>query len=202
MSANIVLASSSKYRAASLQRLNLAFEQRASDVDETPQPQETAQQLAARLAADKALNLVSAYPNSIIIGCDQTGLCNDQLMHKPGSRTAAIEQLSKMSGCAATFYTAMTVIKTNQDGVASITHDLDTTDLKLRLLSVHEIEAYVDADMPLDCAGSFKIEALGITLFSEVKTVDPSALQGISLIQLTRRLKQLGIIFGSTQPKC
>ena len=72
MRANIVLASTSKYRAASLQRLNLAFEQRASNVDETPQPQETAQQLATRLAADKALSLVPAHPNSIIIGCDQT----------------------------------------------------------------------------------------------------------------------------------
>ena len=96
-----------------------------------------------------------------------------------------------------TFYTGMTIIKTNQQGVASITHDLDVTDLKLRTLSANEIEAYVDADTPIDCAGSFKIEALGITLFSEVKTRDPSALQGISLIQLTHRLKALGISFSS-----
>jgi len=197
MSANIVLASASKYRAASLRRLNLSFEQRVSNVDETPRPEETAQQLAIRLAADKAFSLTSVCPNSIIIGCDQTGSCNGQILHKPGSRSGAIAQLSDMSGCAATFYTGMTIIKTNQQGVASITHDLDVTDLQLRTLSANEIEAYVDADMPIDCAGSFKIEALGITLFSEVKTVDPSALQGISLIQLTDRLKALGISFSS-----
>ena len=123
---------------------------------------------------DKALSLVSAYPNSIIIGCDQTGLCNDQLMHKPGSRTAAIEQLSKMR-LRSHFLYGYDGDQNKPDGVA-LFHDLDTTDLKLRLLSAHEIEAYIDADMPLDCAGSFKIEAC-ITLFSEVKTVDPSALR-------------------------
>lgn len=195
MNANIILASASSYRAASLRRLNLSFKQHPPQINETPQPNENPRKLASRLAEEKALSVATEHSTSIVIGCDQTGTCNGQLLHKPGTKAAAIQQLSGMSGRTATFYTAMTVVNTDQNGIVDVFHDLDTTQLQLRDLSPSDIKAYVDADLPLDCAGSFKIEALGITLFSEVKTLDPSALQGISLIQLTNRLKQLGYNF-------
>ena len=195
MTANIILASASSYRAASLRRLNLNFKQHPSQINEAPQPNEKPRRLASRLAEEKALSIATEHSNSIIIGCDQIGICNGQLLHKPGTKAAAIQQLSAMSGRTATFYTAMSVVNTDQNGIVDVFHDLDTTQLQLRDLSPSDIKAYVDVDLPLDCAGSFKIEALGITLFSEVRTVDPSALQGISLIQLTNRLKQLGYNF-------
>ena len=197
MKTQIVLASASKYRAASLRRLGLEFIQHAATLDETPRPSEAAAELASRLSHEKAQSLVTAYPNSIIIGCDQTGSCNDQLLHKPGNLEAAREQLTQMSAQEAVFYTAMTVIVTENAKVRDITHDVDITRLKLRPLSGAEITSYVAAERPVDCAGSFKIESLGIILFSEVQTTDPSALEGISLIQLTSRLRHLGIRLGS-----
>ena len=198
MKTQIVLASASKYRAASLQRLGLKFTQHAAALDETPRSTETAAQLASRLAHEKAQSLVTAHPNSIIIGCDQTGSCGGQLLHKPGNLQAAKDQLTKMSAQEAVFYTAMTVIVTENAKVKDISHDVDITRLKLRALSGREIADYVAAERPLDCAGSFKIESLGIILFSEVQTLDPSAIEGISLIQLTSRLRHLGVRLGPT----
>lgn len=102
-----------------------------------------------------------------------------------------------MSGQQAMFYTAMTVIHVVRGRVETLTHDLDTTQLQLRTLSHEQITAYIAQDNPIDCAGSFKIESLGIILFSAVQTSDPSALEGISLIQLTSRLLDLGVRLGS-----
>ena len=201
MPVNIILASASPYRAALLRQLNLSFVQRPAQIDETPYLSEAPGPLALRLAEQKAMSLVAEHPNSIIIGSDQTGICNNQLLHKPGNQSMAIQQLAAMSGQIAFFYTATTVVQTDNTGVVSAHTDIDTTELQLRHLTNEEIRAYVAADLPLDCAGSFKIESLGISLFSSVKTVDPSALQGISLIQLTNRLKQLGIKFGAHSTK-
>lgn len=201
MTVNIILASASPYRAALLRQLNLSFVQHPAQIDETPYLNESPKALALRLAERKAMSLVAEHPNSIIIGSDQTGICNNQLLHKPGSQSAAIQQLAAMSGQIAFFYTATTVVRTDDTSVVSAHTDIDTTELQLRHLTREDIRAYVAADLPLDCAGSFKIESLGITLFRSVKTVDPSALQGISLIQLTNRLRQLGITFGSQSTK-
>ena len=197
MKTKIVLASASKYRAASLQRLGLNFSQHPSAIDETPRIGETPASLAARLAQEKAHSLIATYANSIIIGCDQTGSCNGLLLHKPGSVLAAQDQLAQMSGQTATFYTAMTVIHVLNGAVKTLTHDLDTTQLQLRTLSHEQITAYIAQDNPIDCAGSFKIESLGIILFDAVQTSDPSALEGISLIQLTSRLLDLGVRLGA-----
>ncbi|MAD05833.1 MAG: septum formation protein Maf [Gammaproteobacteria bacterium] len=196
MKSKIVLASASKYRAASLRRLGLDFSQHPSAIDESPRISETPASLAARLAHEKAQSLVATHSNSIIIGCDQTGSCNGQLLHKPLSIEAAQDQLAQMSGQQAIFYTAMTVIHVVSGRVETLTHDLDTTQLQLRALSREQIAAYIAQDNPIDCAGSFKIESLGIILFNAVKTSDPSALEGISLIQLTSRLLDLGVRLG------
>lgn len=198
MKTQIVLASASKYRAASLRRIGLKFTQHPAAIDETPDSQENAAELASRLAREKAQSLVAAHPNSVIIGCDQSGSCNGMLLHKPGNLEMAKHQLTRMSGQEAFFYTAMTMIVTENAEVQRISHDLDTTRLKLRPLTTLEIADYLATEQPIDCAGSFKIESLGITLFSEVATSDPSALEGISLIQLTSRLKDLGIRLGAT----
>ena len=192
MKTKIVLASASKYRAVSLQRLGLNFSQHPSAIDETPRIGETPASLAARLAQEKAQRLIATYTNSIIIGCDQTGSCNGLLLHKPGSVIAAQDQLAQMSG-----QTAMTVIHVLNGTVKTLTHDLDTTQLQLRTLSHEQITAYIVQDNPIDCAGSFKIESMGIILFDAVKTSDPSALEGISLIQLTSRLLDLGVRLGA-----
>ena len=197
MNTKIVLASASKYRAASLQRLGLKFSQQPTGIDETPRMSETPASLAARLANEKAQKLVATQANAIIIGCDQTGSWNGQLLHKPGNVEAAQAQLAQMSGQRAMFYTAMTVIHVVNGTVATLTHDLDTTELQLRTLSHEQIAAYVAQDNPIDCAGSFKIESLGIILFSAVHSSDPSALEGISLVQLTTRLLDLGVPLGT-----
>lgn len=183
----VLLASTSPYRAERLASLNVPFEQAKPDMDETPLPGESPFDLALRLARGKARSLVDAHPGYLIIGSDQTA-ADDRgtLLGKPGNLARAVDQLTRCSGTSLTFYS----------GVALAGHSDDawvvTTDVVFRDLTRAEIDRYLDRERPFDCAGSFKVEALGITLFQSVRSDDPNALIGLPLISLAAKLREAG----------
>lgn len=184
----LVLASTSVYRRALLSRLGLPFETASPGVDEAAGPDETPAALALRLAVAKAAAIARREPAANVIGSDQVAELDGQALGKPGGRDAAIAQLAAMSGRAVQFRTAVCVHGAD-DAVRS---HLDTTVVRFRTLSTAEIERYVDAEHPFDCAGSFKSEGLGIVLFDAIETSDPTALVGLPLIATARLLRVSG----------
>lgn len=187
--APLILASTSRYRAELLSRLRLPFETVAPDADETPKPGETAQKLAARLARAKAQSVAGQRPDACVIGSDQVASCVNRLLGKPGDREAAAEQLAFMAGRTVMFATAVSVV--HPDLPRPLT-DLDVTLVKLRRLKSVDIEHYVDAEPAFDCAGSFRAEGLGISLFEEIQSRDPTGLVGLPLIAVARLLRKAG----------
>jgi septum formation protein len=192
----LVLASGSQYRAELLDRLNRPFEQVSPDVDESQFSGESPQNLAQRLASSKAhapaiaqFTLKSATP-PIIIASDQVAALGDQILGKPGTLDRARQQLVNMQGKSVSFHTSLYM-----RNLADDTHfeAIDTTITRLRSLTSEEIERYLEADNPLDCAGSFKVESLGISLFSSVETSDPTALVGLPMIAVCEGLRQFGL---------
>lgn len=184
----LVLASTSPYRRELLQRLRLPFQVAAPLVDETPQPAESARDLAVRLARAKALAVSARMPGAIVIGSDQVAICEGRLLGKPGDFARAVEQLRLMSGREVAFHTAVAVT----DGTRT-EEDVVVTRCHLRTLSDAEIEHYLHAEQPFDTAGSAKIESLGITLMQRVESDDPTALIGLPLIAVTRMLTSFGM---------
>ncbi|HET7371420.1 MAG TPA: Maf family nucleotide pyrophosphatase [Gammaproteobacteria bacterium] len=190
MSLPVVLASSSPYRRALLERLGLPFDCRSPDVDEAPRADETPLDLAPRLAQSKA-EAVAAELNapSLVIGSDQVASIHGSPVGKPGGRERAAAQLRRASGRTVEFFTAVTVL---ESGSGRQEHALDQTRVHFRALEDREIERYLDREAPYDCAGSFKAEALGITLFDSIESTDPTGLIGLPLIALARLLRQFG----------
>jgi len=186
----IVLGSTSKYRANLLSRLGLSFITSNPLCDETPRADEPPENLAIRLARDKAHSLRKAHPDSIIIGSDQVAALKSDKLGKPGTAANAKAQLLSMRGHAVDFYTGVCVLDAASGNQFQA---MDRTTATLRHLSTEEIERYVEADKPMDCAGSFKVESLGISLFERVETQDPTALIGLPLIQLSQILRKLGL---------
>ena len=187
----IVLGSTSKYRAELLSRLQLPFSTAKPVCDETPHPAELPKTLANRLAQTKAQSLLDAHPNDIIIGSDQVASLGTSVIGKPGSVDMAKQQLQRMQGQSVVFHTAICVL----DGVSgNCLNEIDETTVWLRTLNAAEIERYIAADNPIDCAGSFKVEQLGISLFERVVSDDPTALVGLPLIKLSQCLRQLGVV--------
>ena len=186
MSARLVLASTSPYRRELLARLGVAFDTARPDVDETPPPGESPADLARRLAIAKA-TAVAAGRVAWVIGSDQVASLDGQPLGKPGNRERAIGQLQAMSGRAVAFHTGVCVTNGDQPRFA-----LDTTVVRFRTLEAGEIARYVDRELPFDCAGSFKSEGLGITLFEAIETRDPTALVGLPLIETARLLRDAG----------
>jgi septum formation protein len=193
MSKKLILGSTSGYRADALQTLGLEFSQISPLVDETPFVDELADALALRLALAKAKKVAKSNPGDVVIGSDQTGSCNNKLLTKPGSIKSAIAALTSCSGKYAVFYSAIALYQHNLEYEDQYLTGVTVTELKFRNLSEREITKYVDADMPLDCAGSFKAESLGIALFESIRSEDPSALMGLPLIQLISCLKQFEV---------
>ena len=187
--APLILASTSRYRAELLSRLRLPFETAAPGVDESPKPAETAQKLAARLARTKAQSVARQRPGACVIGSDQVASCVNRLLGKPGGREAAAEQLAFMAGRTVMFATAVSV--THPDLPRPLA-DLDVTLVKLRRLKSADIERYLDAEPAFDCAGSFRAEGLGISLFEEIQSRDPTGLVGLPLIAVARLLRKAG----------
>jgi len=184
----LILASASRYRAELLSRLRIPFTACSSDIDETPLPGEPVAALVRRLARAKAQVLVSAYPDRWVLGSDQAAAVDDaQVLGKPGSREAAIEQLLAASGRQVRFQTAVAL----WDGKGW--HEAtDITTVHFRDLNRGQIERYVEAEPALDCAGSFKCEAYGISLFEAVESKDPTGLIGLPLISVRRLLGAAG----------
>jgi len=186
----IILGSSSPYRKALLQQLQIPFSCCSPDIDETRQENETAQQLVVRLAEQKALKVSQQHPQAIIIGSDQVACLNGEIITKPGNFQTAFSQLKKASGKQLNFYTGLCVLNGKSD---SLQTDIITTQVIFRNLSNAQITAYLKKDHPFDCAGSFKMESLGIALFERIITDDSTALVGLPLIKLTTMLTYEGI---------
>jgi len=186
----IVLASTSRYRRELLERLRWPFEVHAPQVDETALPSETPRETALRLARDKAANVARRFPGAIVIGSDQTVDLNAVALGKPLSHEAALAQLQSLQGRTAVFYTALAV---NGPALNSLQVDCVPTTVTFRNLPTAQLEAYLRADQPYDCAGAARIESLGIALIQSVKSDDPTALIGLPLIRLTSMLAAAGI---------
>ena len=185
----IILASTSSYRAGMLARLGLPFTQVAPDTDETPRPDETAGAVAARLAEGKARQVAVKHPGCYIIGGDQVAECNEALLGKPGTLENAREQLRLLSGNTVRFHSALCVI--GPDG--EIHAGIDVTEVRFRQLQDEEIRHYLEREPALDCAGSFKSEGLGISLVSRIRSDDPTGLIGLPLVLLCELLRKAGL---------
>lgn len=183
----LMLASTSRYRRELLERLRLPFHIARPEVDETPLDGESVPAMAARLARAKADAIAGQHPGSWVVGSDQAAEVDGQPLGKPGYREAAIAQLTAMSGRQVRFHTAVCLVRDEQVLLAQ-----DVTTVRFRGLDLAEIERYVDAEQPFDCAGSFKSEGLGISLFDAVESTDPTALVGLPLIALAQMLREAG----------
>lgn len=186
----LVLGSTSRYRAELLRRIYADFEQRAPGTDETPLPGETPRDRALRLAIAKARAAADGLEDALVIGSDQVAELGGTVLDKPGTRQRAHDQLAASSGREVHFYTALCLHDT-RTGADSV--HVDHTIVMFRSLSRDEIDRYIEREQPLDCAGSFKCEGLGISLFERIDNEDPSALIGLPLIALARLLREAGI---------
>ncbi len=187
----LVLASTSRYRRELLARLGQPFESASPGVDETPGVDESPEALALRLARAKAAAVAATLAEpALVIGSDQCLAVDGRIVGKPGTIEAACAQLAAASGRLVRFHTAVAVHRTT-DGKES-TH-VDATDVVFRTLDSDTIRRYVERERPLDCAGSFKSEGLGIALFERIDTSDPTALIGLPLIATARMLRTLGL---------
>lgn len=187
---SLILASSSKYRKMLLQRFGIPFKCHIPDIDESRKQNESPVELAERLADEKAASICRDHPAAIVIGSDQIALFEDNVLGKPGNYEAAMRQLSAFSGRTMEFLTAVSV-QCHASGFREV--HIDTTHVCFRELEPMEIKRYLDAEKPFDCAGAFKAESLGITLFESIKSEDPTALIGLPLIRTAGMLRRAGI---------
>ncbi|MFI2809842.1 Maf family protein [Microbulbifer sp. JSM ZJ756] len=187
---SLILASSSPYRRALLQQLQLPFESASPHINEAALPEETAAALAARLAAEKASALAGRYPRGLIIGSDQVAECAGTLLGKPGTGDNAIAQLTACSGRRVTFHTGVSLL---EPGSGRQLTEVEAFTVTFRNLSQEQIRSYVEREQPLDCAGSFKAEGLGIALFEKMEGSDYNSLIGLPLIRLIKLLGEFGI---------
>lgn len=185
----LVLGSTSAYRRQLLDRLGIPFTVAAPNVDEDRLPGESPVDLVNRLARAKAEAVARRNPKSLVIGSDQLAVCGQEVLGKPGSGERAMAQLKSLSGQRVTFHTAVHVINTEVDR-----HEghVDLTVAQFRALGDEEIRRYVARDKPYDCAGGFKVESVGISLFTRVESQDPTALVGLPLIWLAGALRRNG----------
>ena len=188
----LVLASSSPFRRSLLERLGLDFDCDSPEIDEQARPGETPQQLVLRLAREKAAAVARRHPGALIIGSDQVAVTPEgEVLGKPGTRDAAVRQLQASSGRSVTFLTGLCLLNSasgrHQSGCERFT-------VHFRTLPDAVIERYVDSEQPLNCAGSFKSEGLGIVLFKALEGRDPNALIGLPLIMLTDFLAAEGLV--------
>lgn len=184
----LILASTSRYRRELLARLRLPFEAVAPEVDETALPGERPAALAERLALAKANVVAARHPGAVVIGSDQVADLDGEAVGKPGTHERAVEQLRRMSGRSVVFQTAVAVVA---PGLAAI--ERAEVCVRFRVLSDTAIQAYLLADQPYDCAGSAKVESLGIALLDAVESDDPTALIGLPLIRTCTLLRQAGL---------
>ena len=188
MNRELILASESRYKKKILDRLRIAFSTTAPTIDETSRSGESARDLSRRLAQQKAETVANGHPNATVISTDQAAEVDGIILGKPGTNQNAFDMLQTLSGKTVSFFTSIGMI---QPSASCLIHTEEVI-VTLRQLEDHEITRYVKADMPLDCAGSFKVESLGISLFTSVKSKDPTALEGLPLIRLCQWLRDQG----------
>jgi len=187
----LVLASTSPYRLEILRKLPLPFQTDSPHIDESPLASESPEQLVKRLAEAKARAVAVRHPNSLIIGSDQVAVLNGEILGKPGNHANAVAQLQKASGQQVIFNTGLCLLN-SASGNAQVS--CVPFIVKFRALSDEQIDRYLQHETPYNCAGSFKSEGLGITLFEKLIGDDPNTLIGLPLIELVKMLEKEGII--------
>ncbi len=190
MQKKLILASSSVFRRQLLDRLKLDYEVHAPDIDESILPQENAEQYVRRLAEAKATAIAAQAPDAVVIGSDQCALLDGEILGKPGTHERALAQLTRAQGKTVVFQTGICVLQLSCGfcAVDAIPYEVD-----FRRLHPTQLEHYLHTERPYDCAGSFKAEAYGITLFERMRGDDPTALIGLPLIRLVKMLEQAGV---------
>ncbi|HHJ14482.1 MAG TPA: septum formation inhibitor Maf [Gammaproteobacteria bacterium] len=186
----LVLASTSPFRKALLERLGRPFSTARPEADETRRPNETAHALVERLSADKARAVAGRFPEALIIGSDQVAVLGDEILGKPGTHEKAVEQLGAASGKEVLFLTGLCLLNA-ASGHAQV--EVVPFRVKFRTLTDRQIENYLRREQPYNCAGSFKSEGLGIALFEAMTGEDPNALIGLPLIRLVAMLGNEGV---------
>ena len=187
----LILGSTSRYRRELLERMQLPFTTVSPDVDEAPLIDETPYALSLRLAEAKARAVAALHPGALVIGSDQVPELDGQPLSKPGTHERATEQLRQMSGQQMNFHTGVCVI-CQETGFIQV--DVVTVNVRFRELNDAEIERYLRAEQPYDCAGSAKSEGLGIALLDALTSDDPTALVGLPLIRTCQMLRAAGVV--------
>lgn len=189
---SVILASQSAYRAELLGKIISNFKQQAADIDESPKAGESPTELSLRLAEEKARHIAqqSSKP-ALVIGSDQVACLNQQILGKPLSTAKAAQQLQACSGQSVHFYTSLCLLNTATNNCQL---SVETYEVKFRELNEQEIARYIEIEQPLDCAGSFKMEGLGISLFEHIRGDDPNSLIGLPLIRLCELLRHEGLV--------
>jgi MAF protein len=187
----LVLGSTSPFRAEVLRKLGIPFETDAPRSDEQRLPDEAPEALVRRLSEAKARDVASRHPDALIIGSDQVACVGGDILGKPGNRQNAIAQLSAASGRAVDFFTGLCLLN-SASGRAQV--QVEPFTVRFRRLDPAQIQRYVDREQPFNCAGSFKSEGFGITLFAALEGRDPNALIGLPLILLVEMLANEGMI--------
>ncbi|MFM5192890.1 Maf family protein [Aeromonas media] len=190
MHTSLILASTSRYRKALLEKLGQPFLCASPEIDETPLPGEPAEALVSRLAHAKASAITRQHDQGLIIGSDQVCVCDGRILGKPGTVDNAVAQLMMAQGKSVTFYTGLCVLNAANGRVEQL---VEPFTVHFRSLDEAALRRYVKAELPLDCAGSFKCEGMGIVLFKALEGRDPNALIGLPLIGLIELLARHGI---------
>lgn len=193
----LILASTSRYRRELLERLRLPFECQPPGVDETVIPGELPEPLSLRLSVEKARAVALRHPDAVVIGSDQTASIDGRTsIGKPGTHERAVEQLRAASGRELVFHSSMAVLRLQDGFDRRVTVN---TRVRFRQLTEDEIEGYLRAETPYDCAGAAKCEGLGISLLDAIDSTDPTAIIGLPLITLSRILREAGLAVPGAQ---
>lgn len=190
MNTRLVLASGSRWRRQLLDRLDIPYAWVSPDIDETPRPGETPEALVHRLALTKAERVAVDYPEHLVVGSDQVAVFDGDILGKPGDAATARANLARFSGRRVRFLTGLALIDTSR-AWHRVCHE--RYDVVFRQLSDDEIARYIEREQPLDSAGSFRMEGLGITLFERLEGDDPNTLIGLPLIRLCALLREAGL---------
>jgi len=196
----LILGSSSVYRKELLSRLGIPFEVAVPDIDESPLSGETPETTALRLAQAKAAAIASRHPGALVIGSDQVATLDGEQIGKPGTHDNAMKQLQKMRGRSVIFHTALCLLDGRKSGEAAVQLENIQTTVTFRNLPDAELDAYLKAEQPYDCAGSARNEGLGIAILEKIESDDPTALTGLPLIALTTMLRRAGVPFFIPSP--
>lgn len=193
MHKQLILASASSYKKSLLRRLGIEFDAISADIDETPLADELPKKLVMRLSEQKALAIATLNRDAWVIGADQVGSIDEKILEKPGNYETAYKQLRFQSGKSVNFHCGVTLAKQTSSGNITKITKLSTTEVIFRQLTDIEIKTYLEKEQPYDCAGSFKSEGLGISLFEQIKSNDPTCLIGLPLILVHKMLNHQGI---------